>query len=64
MIGKVFVTILPFILAALFYELLIVIEGMERGPDTIVVLAIGVGILMLILIVLITIISLIEFLNK
>jgi len=62
-ISKVLFTILPFLLVALLYTLLMAIEGLERGPEIIVVLAYGIGILMAMLILLVLIISLIEYLR-
>ena len=62
-ISKVLFAILPFLLAAVLYTLLMVIEGMEKGPEFIVVLAYGIGVLMAMLILLVIIISLIEYLR-
>jgi hypothetical protein len=62
--SKVLVRILPFPLLALLYTLLIMIEGLERGPAIIIGLAYGIIVLMIAMILLILIISLIEFLRK
>lgn len=64
MSSKVLLSILPFLLAALLYKLLNVIEGLEKGPEIIVILAYGVGVLLLILILLMIIVSIIEYLNR
>lgn len=61
--SKVLFTLLPFLLAALLYNQLTVIEGLERGGDTIMVLGIGLCILMAIAILLVIIVSLIEYLR-
>ncbi len=61
--SKVLFTLLPFLLAALLYNQLTVIEGLERGGDTIMVLGIGLSVLMAIAILLVIIVSLIEYLR-
>jgi len=61
--SKVLFTMLPFLLVGLFYKLLVTIEGLERGPEIIVVLAYVIGVLMAMLILLVLIISLIEYLR-
>lgn len=63
-ISKVLFSVLPILLAALLYKLLTVIEGLEKGPEIIVILAYGVGVLLLMLILLMIIISIIEYLNR
>jgi hypothetical protein len=62
--SKVLFKVLPFLVAALFYGLLIMIEGLENGPEIIIVLAYGIIVLMVAAILLILIISLIEFLHE
>lgn len=62
--SKAFFTILPFLLAALLYKLLLVIDGLENGPAFIVFLALSTSVLMVALILLVIIISLIEYLQK
>ncbi len=56
-------TILPVLLAGLFYKLLIAIEGLDRGPEIIVVLTLGISVLLAMLILLVIIISLIDHLR-
>ena len=63
-VSKVLFAILPFVLAALLYKLLIVIEDLKKGPEIIIYLAYGVGILLLMLILLMIIVSIIEYLNR
>ena len=62
--SKVLFTILPILLAALLYKMLIVIEDLEQGTEIIVAMAYGVGVLLLVVILLMIIISIIEYLNK
>jgi len=62
--SKVLFTVLPFLLAGLLYWLLVAVEGLERGPDIIVILAYGIGVLLAMLILLVVIISLIEYLHS
>ena len=62
--SKVLFSILPVLLAALLYKLLTVIEGLDKGPEIITVLAYGVGVLLLMLILLMIIVSIIEYLNR
>lgn len=62
--SKVLLTILPLLLGALVYKLLIVIEGLEMGPEIIIVLAYGVVVLMVALILLVVMISIIEYLRR
>ena len=61
---KVLLVILPFLLAAVIYKLLIVMEGMEHGASVIVVLAYGVIVLMATLMLLVIIISILEYLRR
>lgn len=63
--SKVLFTLLPFLLAALLYNQLTVIEGLEWGRNTIMVLVLGIGlsVLMAIAILLVIIVSLIEYLR-
>ena len=61
--SKVLFTILPVLLAALLYKLLIVIDGLERGGDIIMILGIGLSVLMATMILLVLIVSLIEYLR-
>lgn len=61
--SKILFTILPILLAVLLYKLLLVIEGLESGAEIIMVLAYGIGVLMITLILLVLIISLIEYLR-
>ena len=62
--SKALFTILLLLLPALLYKLLIAIEGLEGGGDIIVVLAYGIGVLLISLILLVLIISLVEYLRK
>lgn len=62
--SKILFTILPILMAVLLYKLLIVIEGLESGAEIIMVLAYGIGVLMITLILLVLIISLIEYLRS
>lgn len=57
-------TILPFLLAALLYKLLLVIGNLENGPEFIVFLALSITVLMAALILFVIIVSLIEYLQK
>ncbi len=61
--SKVLFTILPFLLAGLLYKLLVAIEALEKGPEVIVILAYGIGVLLAMLILLVIIVSLIEYLH-
>jgi hypothetical protein len=61
--SKVLFTVLPILIAVLLYKALIVIEGLESGAEIIMILAYGIGILMITLILLVLIISLIEYLR-
>ena len=63
-VTKVLITLLPFLLAGLLYQALVLIEDLEKGPEIIVAMAYGVGILVWMLIQLLVIVSLIEYLNK
>jgi len=62
--SKVLFTILPIFLAVLLYKTLIMIEGLESGAEIIMVMAYGLGVLMITLILLVLIISLIEYLRQ
>ena len=62
--AKMLFTALPFLLAALIYLLLTVIEDLEHGGDVMMVLAIGLSVLMVMAILLVLIVSLIEYLRK
>ena len=62
--SKILFTLVPILLAVLLYKLLIVIEGLENGAEIIMVMAYGIGILMITLILLVLIISLIEYLRS
>ena len=61
--SKVLFVMLLLLLAVLLYPLLIAIEGLEGGAEIIVILAYGVGVLLVMLILLMLIISLIEYLH-
>ena len=62
--SKALITILPLLLAALCFKLLIVLEDTERGPEIIMVLAYAVVVLMAALMLLVIVISLIEYLQR
>lgn len=57
-------TVLSIMLAALFYKLLIVIEGLENSRDILAILTYGLGVLLAVLILLMIIIWLLEYLHK
>ena len=62
--SKILFTVLPILLAVLLYKTLILIEGLENGAEIIMVMAYGIGVLMITLILLVLIISLIEYLRS
>jgi len=61
--SKVLFAILPFLLAGLLYWMLVAVEGLDKGPEIIVILAYGIGVLLAVLILLVIIVSLIEYLH-
>ena len=62
--SKVFITLLPIILAPLLFKFLVVVGNLENGPEVLVFLALSIVVLMTVLILLAIIISLIEYLQK
>ena len=61
---KVLLSILPFVLAALLYKLLIMIESLDNGAGIIMALAYAVIVLMVTLMLLVIIVSIIEYLRR
>ncbi|MCB1858550.1 MAG: hypothetical protein KDI63_09770 [Gammaproteobacteria bacterium] len=61
--SKALLSLLPIVLAGLVYRLLIFIERTESGPETIIVLAYGVVVLVAMLTLLVIMISIIDYLR-
>lgn len=62
--SKVLISVLPFLVAALVYNLLIVLEGLEKGPAIITVLTYGIFVLVAVLMLLVIMISIIDYLRR